>query len=630
MSSSWTPQKVASFRAAFLDFLKCILIDSKEKGRYRLSDGLYEAQLRLLDGVFDGLAADIHDFKVLKSRQLGISTITQALFVFFLGMIEGLKAVVLFDTAPHVKRVRLEVIALIKRLPASLKYPSIVSDSREILQLENGNTVEWLAAGVRETESSGNLGRGSGINLVWASEVSSYKNEEGLQSFIETLAETFENRLYIWESTARGYNHWRDMWVDAKKDDLNQKGIFIGWWAHPDHQILKSDRKFERYGLKEPTAEERATIENVRTEYNHEITIEQLAWHRFKIDPTREAEEGEKKGDQFKIQEQPTTELECFTQAGSSFFDHVALNQHSIQVGRFERSKNYHYSFGPEFPHTIITQAVHWRDVQLRVWTPPEQGMRYIVSADPAYGRNPDNDRSACQVVACYADCVEQVAEFASPIVNTKQFAWVIASLAAWYKNVDTIIELDGPGEAVWAEYEGLPRLVKSPYMRQSAEERGLTDVFNNVRNYIFSRPDAMNGRGNNWHWKTGNRKESIMEKLRAYVQTGQIIIKSMDTIEEMRTIARDGAAIEAPSHKHDDRTLSLAFALRAWEDSVRPQLLAKGQTKAAYEEAKKMTSPARYSIFMQNQITNLFNQNSRIARQAARAERMAQLPRRR
>ena len=630
MSGGWTPEKTASFTAAFFDFLKYVHIDSKEKGgNYCLADGVYDAQHRFLDGVFSGLANDVHDFKVLKSRQLGISTISEALFVFFIGVIGGVKAGVILDTAPHLKSARLRIKNLINKLPKKLKFPKIIEDSREMLVLGNGSTVEWMAAGVRETESSGGLGRGSGYNVIWASEVSSWKNEEGIQSLIETLSESFEDRLYIWESTARGYNHWRDMWVEAENDDLHQKAIFIGWWAHPLHLISRKDRRFERYGMKEPTADERETILQVQKRYNHEITTEQLAWYRWKIDPTREAEAGEKKGGQFKTQEQPTVAEDSFTQSGSSFFDHVVLTENSRQILSLPKSENFKYSFGSEFPHTVIMPAAYWRDVQLRVWNPPEVGATYIISGDPAYGRNPENDRSAAQVIACYADCVEQVAEFASPIVNTSQFAWVLASLAAWYKNVHMIIELEGGGEAVWKEYEGIPRLVRSSYMRGVAQERGLHDVFNNVRNYIFSRPDAMTGTGNNWHWKTGNRKEAIMESFRAKHVDGHVILKSMDMIEEMRTIARDGAAIEAPSHKHDDRTVSFAIALRCWEDQVRHGLMTRGITKQKFNDAQRMTTAGRFDIYMQNTLGNHFNSQARIAKQAARAAKLAHMRRR-
>ncbi len=628
--AGWTPVKVAEFKKAFFEFLEHVHIDSKEKGgNYCLARGVYDAQHRFLNGVFDGLALDKHDFKVLKSRQLGISTISEALFVFFLGVIPGIKAGVILDTAPHLKSARLRIKNLISKLPRKLKFPKIKEDSREMLVLDNGSTCDWMAAGVRETQSSGGLGRSGGYNVIWASEVSSWKNDEGIQSLIETLSETFPDRLFIWESTARGYNHWRDMWVDAENDDVRQQTIFIGWWAHPLHVIERKDRRFERYGLTEPDASEAETIRQVKLRHDHDITTEQLAWYRWKIDPSREAEAGEKKGDQYKIQEQPSLAEDSFAQAGSSFFDHIILTDQSRKILTLPKSQNYKYAFGPEFPHTIIMPAPFWRDVQLRVWNPPEVGITYIIAGDPAYGRNPENDRSAAQVLACYADCVEQVAEFASPIVNTQQFAWVLASLAAWYKNVHMIIELDGGGEAVWKEYEGIPRLVRSPYLRQIATDRGLHDVFNNVRNYIFNRPDAMTGSGNNWHWKTGNRKEAIMESFKAHNNAGHVILKSMDMIEEMRTIARDGAAIEAPSHKHDDRTVSCAIGIRCWDDQVRHGLIARGITKQKFEDAQRLTTAGRYDVYMQNSLDSLFNRQARIAKQAARAAKIANMRRR-
>lgn len=626
MTSGWNPQKVATVKRAFGQFTDHVIIKSKERGRYRLSDGLYNAQERLLSGVFDGLGADIHDFKCLKSRQLGLSTISEALAIFWWGMFSGVQAAVILDTASHLKEARMRVKDVITTLPKSFGYPGIVEDSRELMTFENGSAVRWLAAGVRETESSGNLGRGSGLNMVWASEVSSWKNEEGLISLQETLSESFENRLYIWESTARGFNAWRDMWIEAKADDLHQKAIFVGWWAHPLHNVSKDDRRYARYGTPIVTPQEAEIITTVKSDYGHEITQEQLAWLRWKRDPNKDTEDGEKKGGQFRQQEQPSTESECFTVSGSSFFDHVSLNQQTKRLITFEAPKRYRYLFGAEFPETIITPAIQHRETQLRIWNPPVNGVQYIVSADTAFGRNPDNDRSACQVVACYADCLEQVAEFADPLTNTDQFAWVVASLAAWYGlqgQVEVFFEIDGPGEAAWKAYEKIPRMVRSPYLRSMASDRGLLDVFANVRQYMFQRPDAMGGRPSAWQWKTGNRKETIMERLKVVTNNGAMIVKSMETIEEMRKIARDGAAIEAPSHKHDDRVLALAFAVRAWDDSVRDKLMAKGVTKAAHEESLKMTSPARYNIFMQNTISNMFRQKQALQKQEARTARM-------
>ena len=77
------------------------------------------------------------------------------------------------------------------------------------------------------------------------------------------------------------------------------------------------------------------------------------------------------------------------------------------------------------------------------------------MAADVAFGHSEYNDRSAVQVLRCFADGIDQVAEYAWPLIDSRQFAWVIASLEGWYagdkSEVYRIIEINGPGEATWA-----------------------------------------------------------------------------------------------------------------------------------------------------------------------------------
>jgi hypothetical protein len=45
------------------------------------------------------------------------------------------------------------------------------------------------------------------------------------------LAETNPKRLYTFESTARGFNMFHDMYVTAKRA-RTQRAIFCGWWRN--------------------------------------------------------------------------------------------------------------------------------------------------------------------------------------------------------------------------------------------------------------------------------------------------------------------------------------------------------------------------------------------------------------
>jgi len=98
---------------------------------------------------------------------------------------------------------------------------------------------------------------GRGYALAHCTEVANYGDANGLASFRETLAETHPDRLFIYESTAKGFNHWKDMWEECARDTFTKRGIFIGWWAKDINRIKRKDRRFPSYGLDEPDERER-------------------------------------------------------------------------------------------------------------------------------------------------------------------------------------------------------------------------------------------------------------------------------------------------------------------------------------------------------------------------------------
>src|SRR5947209_564385 len=85
----------------FLDFIGSMSISSKELDSAKpvpLLDVLYTAQYRFLEEIAAGLDAGIHDFKCLKSRQLGVSTISLALDVFWASVHDRLQGALITDT----------------------------------------------------------------------------------------------------------------------------------------------------------------------------------------------------------------------------------------------------------------------------------------------------------------------------------------------------------------------------------------------------------------------------------------------------------------------------------------------------------------------------------------------------
>jgi hypothetical protein len=616
----WNWDKVEAFRDAFYEFLGYLRINSKERGGdYCLADGVYEAQYRLLDSIWDGLSEDIHDFKCLKSRQLGISTISRALVIFWLGMHKGMQGAMIFDTESHKEEAREEIEMMVQSLPASLGFPRIMKLNRYNMTLSNNSRLRFMAAGTRTTHSSGVLGRSSGINLVHGSEMCSWQNDEGVIALKNALSRNYPDRLYLWESTARGFNSWYEIWQEAKADDLNQRTVFIGWWAKDDQRIARGTPKFERYGTDPLTPREQERIAEVKEMYGFEIDIEQLAWYREVTDPLREKDDDEPE-DAYMLADQPWTEDEAFQQSGSSFFEGSKLKEHAVVASK-KRASAFSFMPGTDFVTTSIFPARTIRDIDIRVWEEPVSDAVYVVACDPAFGHSPKSANSCVEVGRCYADQIEQVAEFTSTSTLTHQLAYLCWAMVGWYgtqpnNQVLTIIEINGPGESVWREYNMVRPIVQNGYLRPKAMEKGLQDIFYNTRNYVYARSDSMHP-GKNYHWKTTIQlKVAIMERLRDMVHNRGIVINSIDALEEMKGITREGDEIGAEGKARDDRTMALAMMVRAWEEKLRRGLIAQNRTREADVARRRMNIVDQYQLFNRYRLQEFF-QNKTLIRSA-------------
>lgn len=611
--SGWSREKRKRVEEAFYLYLANCYINSKDAGRICLGEHLYDGQVLFITTVFDALEEDVHKIFVLKSRQLGLSTLARALSIFMLGVHPGLKGAVVFDTDQNKGESRAELEVMINDLPASLRFPAIKGNNRAGLTLKNDSKVLFMSAGVRKSKTSGTLGRSVGLSLAHLSELCSYDNDEGLEAFENSLSDVNPDRLYIYESTARGYNTWWVKWGEARKDP-HCKCLFLGWYHKNSQQISKNDSDFLRYGEAAPTDKELAKIKQVKEMYGVQITPEQLAWIRRKMDPTAQREgdaEVEYEGNPMRLQEQPWTEEDAFQQTGAVFFSPEKLtdltNKHASQ-----KFQTYMYTPGIEFTDMRVWKAPNAKSVELKVWEEPDPEAVYILGIDPAYGENENNCRSAIQVLKCFADGVDQVAEYAWPLINTRQLAWVVASLLGWYgagrAEARYILELNGPGTAVFNELRSLRHQIEShSYLEKQLQDQGLKDIFRNVKTFIYQRADSM-GQGQNYHFKTNsNLKITILERLRDFVSNGMLHLRSLATLEEMKTIAREGDQIGAPGSMKDDRVIALALAVHYWETGPRRTMISQKRTREAEAAKKRLSITDQVYLFQQNQLQSFF-----------------------
>ena len=539
----------------FYKFCAELKIETKEEGLKKMGK-LLGTQTYVMEEIDKGLKDDVHFFVILKGRQLGITTVSLALDLYWQFTHPGWQGTLVSDTEENRDMFRSTLGMYIDGLPKEYKIP-LVAHNRNQMVLKNRSRIFYQIAG-----NKSRLGQGKAITYLHATETASWGNDEGLASLIASLAEKNPQRLYIFESTAQGFNMFHDMYKTAKRA-RTQRAIFCGWWRNEYYSVGPDSKEYKVYWDGKLKPDEKEWVKEIKKLYGVEINSRQMAWWRWKM------AEGIK-DETLMYQEFPPTEDYAFVMTGTSFFS----NSRCTDAAKHAKSLDYEcyrYAFGQLFQDTECLPSSD-RLATLRIWQQPIDTAYYVIGADPAYGSSDWADRFCIQVFRVYADGLDQVAEFATSELNTYQFAWVIAHLAGAYKNSTLNLEVNGPGQAVINELRNLKRLAAAI---QGPMAKDMMDVLGSMQNYIWRRNDTMGGLSNSIGFlTTSSSKERMLSYMKDYFERGMMGIFSMDTLEEMKGIVREDGFIGAPGRGKDDRVIATALATIAWAEQVQPRLI--------------------------------------------------------
>lgn len=544
--------------AKFYRFCSELRVDAKEVGIIPLSN-LLGTQKYVVEEIAKGLEDDVHYFITLKGRQLGITTISLALDLYWLFTHNGLQATMVSDTEENKEMFRSTLGMYIEGLPKQWKIPIVPPNNRNLMTLKNRSRFFYQVAGIR---SKGTLGRGKAITYLHGTETSSWGDAEGLTSLLASLAETNPNRLYHFESTARGFNIFHDMYMIAKKA-RTQRAIFCGWWRNELYSIADDTAIFRVYWDGNLAPEEREWVNDIKRLYNFTITPNQIAWWRWKMAEGIQDEA-------LMYQEFPPTEDYAFIMSGSAFFS-ISRCTDMMRYARDQEAKYYRYVMSDQFYQTEVIET-NEKLGTLKVWEEPYDSAYYAIGADPAYGSSDWADRFAIQVFRCYADGFEQVAEFVTHELTTYQFAWVIAHLAGAYKNSTLNLEVNGPGQAVINEMRNIRRQASS---LGGDTGRGLMNVFGSMKQYIWRKNDSLSGISSSVGWlTTASTKERMLAYFKDCFERGIMAIRSDELLDEMKSIRRNKGDIAAEGRKKDDLVIATALAAAAYAEQIQPILI--------------------------------------------------------
>jgi hypothetical protein len=117
-----------------------------------------------------------------------------------------------------------------------------------------------------------------------------------------------------------------------------------------------------------------------------------------------------------------------------------------------------------------------------------------------------------------------------------------------------------------------------------------MRDVIGKMQQFLYVREDSLYRRPTGLHTLTTERvKDVYMSGFKDVFERGILIPHSKYLLDEMKAIVRDGGSIEATGDAYDDRVVSAALAVKAWNDQLRTRLITQNHIWVPPEKRKEL-----------------------------------------
>jgi hypothetical protein len=591
-----------TIRQGIYELLNNVEIDTKEQGRTHVEP--WPSQRLVIDTIARGLQEDVHEFVILKCRQVAVTTTCTLIELFWALTNAGVQGAIIADRTDNLERLRRIFANLLETLPMEWRSAEhqLLVNNRNGLAFANRSVIDLLAAA-----NNPDLGASRALNMMHATECSLWRSLAGVESLRAALARQNPHRLYVWESIANGFN-WYYQFCQQAKTDRHMRFIFIGFFLQPTYSIPKADPDYKVYWDGRLSEDELKRARYVKQNYNYTIKPEQIAWWR---------RESEYRNEEYMFRHYPWTERECFIASGQGFFP----AQRTLEIAEHLQTgvpyQAYVYEFSDKFLESRIEQTKDPEEAQLRVWEAPEPNGIYVVGCDPSGGGGGESDDHAIEVWRCYSDLLVQVAEFQTNKPTTYQLAWVLAHLCGAYRDHICNLEVTGVGAAVMPEIRNLKQLADQGLMNAVP---GLDDpikaMIGSVRWYLYRRQDSMSGGGSIINWKTNiDNKQMIYSAFRDSLMLHRLQPRSPRLVQQMQAVVEEEGWIGAgpDTGSNDDLITAAVLAHWPWVEYQRPRLTARNMT---WDSVKGQRPPQTISDVSSQAFKDFFVQLNRRQRQ--------------
>lgn len=459
---------------------------------------------------------------LLKARQLGMSTVSEALAFHLLFMVPYYRAMILANKEKSAQSILNMTKLFWETSPYRRLYTLKYNSRNDLAWRETHSSIKIATAG-RTTASD--LGRGDTLHFLHASEVAFWFSPEDVMLSVEQTMPNSEMTACILESTANGIgNYFERTWKDATAGDVEYVPMFFSWLDHYEY-----DADYARIDSTQPLG---PLDDEERTLTALGATKAQLVWRRWMI-------RNKTQGDPLKFaQEYPATPEQAFIATGTNVFNYPLLKaayepQPGVPGRLLRHGQQVTFEVDPAGP-LLMFKRPNDRD---------DDWSNYVVAGDPTHRTRMGNDYACAQVFN--RRTLEQVAVWRGRI-DPGHFGEELFKLGLYFNTALVSSEVEGPSSAAI----------------------GALQQMNYPRIYRRARPDATPGKqgGDIWGWMTTMQsKHFMMGVVKKYLADQSLTIHDAITFGEMRDYItdEDGKMRPADNEKgHDDTVMALAQAL--------------------------------------------------------------------
>lgn len=449
---------------------------------------------------------------ILKARQMGFSTETEAIIFKNVVTHHNYNAGIVAHKEDSTTNLFNMSKRMLEYLPEDIKPEQKKSNAKELVF--NNSEGTGLDSKIKCMTAGGKgIGRSDTFTALHLSELAFWEGnkKETMTGLLQAVPNTPESMIII-ESTANGYEYFKEMWDRAVAGKSDFYPLFIGW------------NELKEYSM--PYTGFKLTKEEVDLQAQYNLTLEQLTWRRWCI-------ENNCSGDinQFK-QEYPICPEEAFLSTGNCYFNKEnIINRINNVPNPIIRGKFNCFYDGIRIRNQKFLEQ---EDGEIQIYEYPENRVPYVIGGDTA-GEGSDY--------------------FTAHVINNitgKQ----VAVLKQQHNEIEYVKQVYCLGMFYNKALIGLENNF-STYPTQKLTE------LNYPNQYVRKKEDVYNTK---YEKSFGFRTTSItrpyiLANLQEIVHDSIEVINDKDTLREMLTfIINEKGRMEAEQGYHDDLVMALAI----------------------------------------------------------------------